>query len=417
MILRLGEFRRFTSPRRQLTFDLAIAAVAFLTGAAKLRPWDVRLDFYYLAAVVLTVSAASMLWRRHLPVAVFALALTANVLHLCTDRAGDSSINAGLVVASYGLARYGQGTVRWALPAAGVVPMALAGASSLQEGAGGYAPLVALGLTTATIGVPWLLGANVEARQRAMTALTERAARLEAERELEAVRAVLDERGRIARELHDIVAHHVSVMGVQAGVARLALTADPARAEKSLRSVETTSRHAVDEMRRMLGILRAPPSSVTERSDQPTGDRAPLSPQPGLADLPRVAGQFADAGLRIEMTTDWRLGPIGPVPPEAVQLSAYRIVEQSLTNVLEHAGPVPTRVHVCVNDDAIEVTVTNDRLVEVAVRPEGAPSHSRGHGTVGMRERVRMFDGTLNAGPTPGGGYRVHARLPLEADR
>jgi signal transduction histidine kinase len=401
---------RIPSVRRR-ALDVVITILVFLTGAAQLHPWQPRPELGYLASLTLTAGALSMPWRRQRPASVFTLAVAGSTLQLLTVGPDGSSVDIGLIFAGYAIAAYGSGPTRMLLPAAGVVPTAWAAANWLGDSAGSYTLPAAVAVAALPIGIPWLIGANVEARRRALAGLTERAARLETERELEAVRAVLAERGRIARELHDIVAHHVSVMGVQAGAARLAMRTDPERAEAALRGVEDTSRHAVGEMRRMLGALKA--SDAETPDDGPSPGSAPLSPQPGLADLPRLAGNFAEVGLTIKMSIDWRLGSGHPMPADALQLSAYRIVEQSLTNVLEHAGMTPTSVSVLVTHSAVEVTVTNG--------PAGDGKRSieagRGHGTAGMRDRVRMFDGTLNAGALPGGGYRVHARLPMAGSR
>ncbi|MEV7098028.1 histidine kinase [Amycolatopsis sp. NPDC051045] len=404
---------RLTSLRRR-ALDGVITVLVFLTGAAQLHPWEPRPGPGYPAALVLTAGALSMPWRRRRPASVFALAVAGSTLQLLTAGPEDSSVDIGLLFAGYAVAAYGSGPARVVLPAAGVGPLAWAATDWLGDSAGGYSVPAAVAVAALPIWIPWLLGANVEARRRALTALTERAARLEAERQLEAVRAVLEERGRIARELHDIVAHHVSVMGVQAGAARLAVRADPERAETALLGVEDAARQAVGEMRRMLGALKAPAAEVP--NDGPVVGSAPLSPQPGLADLPRLAGDFTKVGLDIEMSLDWRLNAGNPVPDEALQLSAYRIVEQSLTNVLEHAGRASTSVAVSVTSTAVEVTVTNARAGG-AKNLTGSDRATRGHGTTGMRDRVRMFDGTLNAGALPDGGYRVHARLPMEGGR
>ncbi len=413
MISRLGSDRISSLRRRAL--DVVIAALVFLTGAAQLHPWHPRPDLGYLAALTLTAGALSMPWRRRLPSSVFALAVAGSTLQLLTAGPEGSSVDIGLVFAGYAIAAYGTGPPRMLLPAAGVIPTAWAAADWLGDSAGHYTVPAAVAVAALPIWIPWLIGATVEARRRALAGLTERAARLEAERELEAVRAVLEERGRIARELHDIVAHHVSVMGVQAGAARLAMGAAPERAEAALRGVEDSARQAVGEMRRMLGALKAPAPAAPPGRRRSAGP-APLSPQPGLADLPRLTGEFAEVGLNIEMSLDWRLGAGTPAPDEALQLSAYRIVEQSLTNVLEHAGTAPTSVAVLVTPTAVEVTVTNGPA-GTAKNFTGSDRATRGHGTTGMRDRVSMFDGTLNAGALPGGGYRVHARLPREGGR
>ena len=410
-----GDRTRWTN--RKHVLDAALVLAALGTGALKMQPWQPRLDLGYLAAFVLVVSAFSLPVRRRWPGPVFALAATGNTLQLFTERSSTSSIDAGLVVAAHALALYGRGPVRVALPVAAVAPMALGIVHSLDAAAGRYTVLAGAAAAVVVVALPWLVGANARMRRQAMTALADRAARLEAERELRATRAVLQERGRIARELHDIVAHHVSVMGVQAGAARLAMPVDTRRAEAALRSVESTARQAVGEMRRMLGMLRASDVSLASPTAEAAAGPASLAPQPGLGDLPGLAAGFAGAGLQIDLSVDWRLEGGTVEPPldagEAVQLSVYRLVEQGLTNVLEHGHGAATTVVVKVDRQSVEVVITNEAAPAAALASRPPAGDGRGHGTVGMRERVKMLGGTLNAGPLPDGGYRVYARLPL----
>ena len=203
---------------------------------------------------------------------------------------------------------------------------------------------------------------------------------------------LLDERVRIARELHDVVAHHVSVMGVQAAGARRILDSDPARAADALASVEQSSREAVTELHRLVGFLRS------------EGDETSIEPQPTLEDLDELIDRVGEAGLPVEVR---RIGKAQALPL-AVGLSAYRIVQEALTNVMKHAGGAPTTVIVSFLDDALEIQVVNAR------GPAGGTpsSESGGRGQLGMRERATMVGGDLSAGPIKGGGYRVAARLP-----
>ena len=240
--------------------------------------------------------------------------------------------------------------------------------------------------------VVWLAGENLRARRTRWSALQERARRLEVEREERARQAVEEERMRIARELHDVVAHSMSVIAVQAGVAHHVIDARPELAKEALGTIETTSRSALVELRRMLGLLRR------------HGDTAEsLAPAPGLEDLAALGTGFADAGLTVTIDMTGETGLV----PRGVQLSAYRIVQESLTNALKHGGASAT-VHVASSADGVVVEVSDPGT-------RGRPTASvagAGQGLVGMRERVALFNGVLDAGPDPAGGYRVHAELP-----
>jgi signal transduction histidine kinase len=247
-------------------------------------------------------------------------------------------------------------------------------------------------------GAAWFFGdlAWRQARQQAL--LEERTLELARERDENARRAVLAERVRIARELHDVVAHHVSVMGVQAGAARVVLDHDPAQTRGALTRIETGARSALEEMHRLLGVLRDPDGG-TRLSD---GDAEP--PPPGLDAVPALVEQARSAGLRVEWTA------VGdPVPvPDSVGLSAYRILQEALTNTLRHAGATRVDVRVRYLPGALEVEVVDDGRGSST-----SPSKRIGLGLAGMRERVAVHDGELEVGPRPGGGYRVRARLPL----
>ena len=235
--------------------------------------------------------------------------------------------------------------------------------------------------------VSWAIGRTLVERAQRAAHLQERADRLAREQEV----AVAGERARIARELHDVIAHSVSVMTVQAGAARLLLEEDPSRAREPLVSVEETGRQALAEMRRLLGILRA--------EDQP----AALAPQPGVADISPLVEQLRAAGLPVDVVID---GDPRALPP-GIDLVAYRVVQEALTNALKHAGAARAEVSIRYGATALEVSVVNDGHV--------ASNGGGGHGIVGMRERVALYGGAFEAGPRRGGGYSVRARLPLEA--
>jgi signal transduction histidine kinase len=237
----------------------------------------------------------------------------------------------------------------------------------------------------------WILGDSMRYRRGYYAALEERAARLEAERHAEAKIAAAAERARIARELHDIVAHHVSVMVVQADGAGYVLHSDPGRAASALAAVSATGRQALTELRRLLGVLRS------------DGEQAALAPVPGLGELRELLEQSRAAGLEVSYT----LTGVPRELPDGAELAAYRVVQESLTNTRKHAGLAATSaVTLQYEPDGLVVAVTDDGMAV----PTGEPG---GHGLAGMRERVAVYGGTVTAGPLPGGGFGVRAWLPF----
>jgi signal transduction histidine kinase len=242
------------------------------------------------------------------------------------------------------------------------------------------------------LGATWALGDSARTRRAYTAELEAHAARLERERELEASRAAAEERARIARELHDVIAHHVSMMVVQAEAGPVVVEREPGTAAQGFDSIAATGRQALAEMRRLLGVLH---------SDE---DRAApsLVPQPGLDQLPVLVEQARLAGLDAELEVK---GEPRTLPP-GMDLSAYRIVQEALTNVVRHAGPSRARVLVRYSDGDVRLEIRDD-----GHGPR--PGNGAGHGLIGMRERVNLFGGDLDAGPRPGGGFEVAARLPL----
>jgi signal transduction histidine kinase len=241
------------------------------------------------------------------------------------------------------------------------------------------------------VGLP--LGAfALGARARSAAELQERADRLEREREQRTRAAVAAERARIARDLHDVIAHSVTVMTVQGGAARLLLDSDPGRAREPLLVVEETGHQALADMRRLVGIVQ----------DEPK--RAPaLTPQPGLADLPALAEKLQRAGLPTDLVVHGEPETLTP----GVELTAYRVVQEALTNALKHAGPAAARVTVIYEPHELRLEISDDGP-GTSSQPDG------GHGLVGMRERVALYGGRLEVGPRASGGFSVRARLPLE---
>jgi signal transduction histidine kinase len=248
-------------------------------------------------------------------------------------------------------------------------------------------------------------GDNLRHRRARWAALEERARFIEFEREERTRSAVIDERLRIARELHDVVAHSMSVIAVQAGVGRHVLDTQPEEARHALAAIETTSRSALNEMRRLLGVLR--------QEGQP---RAALSPTPGLADLPALLAQVREAGLGVTSIVTGQASAVA-LP---LDLTAYRIIQEALTNALKHGGPAAT-VTIDYRPEEVRLEVTDDGPTRKPVRDPHQvrdPHHDDavGHGLIGMRERVAVFGGQLSTGSRPGGGFRVAARLPMAQD-
>lgn len=257
-------------------------------------------------------------------------------------------------------------------------------------------------LATLTLAFCWILGAFVGARRAYHAEVEERLRLLENERDQQARIAVAEERARIARELHDVVAHAVSVMVVQADGAAYAIRNNPELAEKALRTISATGRDALAELRRLLGVLREDEQSSDNRSD----DR---SPQPDASSLHSLAEKVELAGLPVRLNCVGNLEDL----PAGVSLGIYRIVQEALTNTLKHAGP-GARAAVTVNRLADKVSL---EVVDSGMHTEPAPVLvSGGNGLIGMRERAGVYGGTLDAGPHPNGGWQVRAELPVGTD-
>jgi signal transduction histidine kinase len=248
----------------------------------------------------------------------------------------------------------------------------------------------------------WWLGRGLRLRRAYLAELEHRARRLERARDGDARTARVEERARIARELHDVVAHHVSVMTVQAGAARRILDRDPDSAREALSTIEGLGRTALSEMRRIVGVLR------TERDPDHAGRE--LSPQPGLHEIGGLIDRVRETGLMVQL---WIEGEPRTLSP-GVDLAVYRLVQEALTNTLKHAGPQArawVRIHYAAQ--GVNVEIEDDGRGAAAGLP--ANGENRGHGLVGMRERVALYGGDLRIGPRTGGGFEVRARFPLDA--
>lgn len=313
------------------------------------------------------------------PVAVF-LVLAAEAL-VTVDAVSDSQTNTLAILAAFAIAG-AHPDLRSAAAAAAVGCGALVVVFLVQE-----IPTGAVVFMLVFAAITWGIGRFVGDRSRHADRLEERAAALERAH----TQAVAHERATIARELHDVIAHSVSVMTVQAGAARLLLDQDPPRARESLVAVEETGRQALGEMRRLLGILRG--------DEQETN----LAPQPGIADINALIEHVRAAGLPVDFAVE---GDPKPLPP-GIDLAAYRVVQEALTNALRHAGAARAQVSIRYRSTALELAVTNNGTSRVNGRRGG-------HGLIGMHERVALYGGTFEAGPRADGGFAVRASLPLD---
>jgi signal transduction histidine kinase len=345
-----------------------------------------------LEVVLIPFTTAPVALRRYRPLAVLAITVSAGaVILIFTSQA---QFPVGVLVALYTVASRCERPL--SIRAAKWVALPIAVGVLVSTGARPGRAIPEL----AVFAIAWVIGDNLRTRRAYLTELEARAERLEREREEKAERAVIEERTRIARELHDVIAHNVSVMVVQASAGDELFDTDPERARESLRSVAATGRAALRELRRLLGVIRA---------EEEPADGASYVPQPGIGYLDDLVRQVQETGLAVELSV---LGEPRELP-EGVGLCAYRIVQEALTNTLKHAGASRAAVSLRYVEDAVELQVVDDgQGVPAAGNGEGEPG---GHGLIGMRERVALFGGELTARPRGSGdGYEVRARIPVE---
>lgn len=385
-------------PLRGVAFD---AAVCGLVAFFALSGFVAGQTGIPATAVGLAMAAALFLRRTH-PSAVGALVAALALVQVIAGW-GPLSYDIAVLIALYSVVKYAD-RLRDGI-AAGIVAVIGGVLAALQTPGTGPWWMGAF-FYTLIVGAVFLAGLNLRTRRLYVLSLEERAATLEREREAEARAAVAEERTRIARELHDVVAHSMAVMIVQADGVRFTLDRDPATAREAAKVVADTGRAALEEMRRLVGVLREPDRPEPAPADQPAAE--PAHRRPALVELPALLDRFRAAGLRI---TCGGTGTPRALPP-GLELTVYRVVQESLTNALKHAG-VGASVELTLDwaADAVVVRAVDDGGGAPVVRP--APSG--GHGLVGMRERVGVYDGSLSAGPTLAGGWRVQARLPLPA--
>ncbi|WP_328522961.1 sensor histidine kinase [Kribbella sp. NBC_00359] len=376
---------------------LLVAAVALLhllnprigPGEPEQQGTSILLSAVWLGLVL--VQSVPLLWRRRRPAVVLVVVSAAWVV---SQVVFGPSAPFGLWVALYAVIVYA--TRRTAEVAAAAATVVVAALELAQVGRDGLRLDDALPMVVVTL-VVGIVGFVVADRRTRSAALRDRAEFLEREREALSRQAAAEERLRIARELHDLVAHSLTTIAIQSSTGRLALPQHPDVAQRALATIETTSRDASREMRQLLGVLR-----------QGDDTAAQLDPTPGLANLDDLVGTMRRAGADVQLTVEGARRPLA----RSLDLVAYRVVQEALTNVVKHAGhPAAAAVLVRYDDDHLVLEITDDGA--------GNANPSDGHpglGIVGMRERVTTLGGQFTAGPRPVRGFRVAARLPIRAE-
>ncbi|MFD7734607.1 sensor histidine kinase [Kitasatospora phosalacinea] len=357
---------------------------------------------HYAGVAVAFLLPALMVVRRRWPDATTAAAVALGLGQVASGVEPNASSIAYLVFAYTGAAFGHAWTSRLALAASlAAGPLTLWRLTPADQRGDGYKAVFLAALMTTPFVLCWAWGRLTRVRRAYLVELEDRASRLERERDAKAQVAVAAERARIARELHDVVAHNVSVMIVQADGAAYVLDASPQQAKEALGTIASTGRQALAEMRRLLGVLR-------------TADTAgEYVPQPGVEELPDLLEQVRTAGLPVDFTASGEVREL----PRGLELTVYRIVQEALTNVRKHGGPnARAKVAVDFRPADLEVLVEDDGRGSTSEQLSGG-TDGLGHGLIGMRERVGMVSGSLDVGPRPGGGFRIRAVLPLKAPK
>ena len=369
---------------------LGFTAAALLTVAERVGGNDAyRHDDIY-GIVLLLLQTLPIAVRSVAPLGALAVSVVAISLHVALGYEGVPAGTFSALVILYSAASLTdirQGAIAGLITFAGITVY-----FTTDRGNLGLAQAVSV---YATYAVAWGLGTYARSRREYTNVVEERASLMEREHEMLAREAVADERARIARELHDIVGHALNLIVIQSGGAQRVFESKPQLARDSLASIESTGRHALTDMERMLGMLRGTETPGEE-----------LSPQPGLDDVVRLATRVSDAGLPVHVSVE---GTPVALPP-SVNLTAYRIIQEALTNALKHAGPAHASVTIRYAPDNLHLTITDDGRGDAG---QAAGDDGGGRGLIGMKERVAVFGGELSVGPRPEGGFRVHASLPL----
>lgn len=349
-----------------------------------------------LSAVLCVVVAL----RRRFPEPMLLLAAATGLAQLILD-VETTVADFAMLVITYTVATMG---ARWASRLALGISLCAATLAQIRWPAdepAGLARIAVVVFQTVPFALAWVLGDSMRTRRAYFAQLEERAARLEKEREAQSKVAVAAERARIARELHDVVAHNVSVMVVQADGAAYVLDSAPDQAKKALETISSTGRQALAEMRRLLGVLRT-------GEHQEGGEYVP---QPDVEQIDDLVEQCRTSGLPVDFKVEGTPRPL----PSGVELTAYRIVQEALTNTRKHGGPnAGASVRLVYFDDGLGLLVEDDGKGAPHELYEEGGADGQGHGLIGMRERVGMVGGTLDAGPRPGGGFRISVLLPLK---
>jgi len=376
--------------------DLLLAAAVTLSAAVQVA-WGPQYGSMrepgWLSVLFILLENAPLAWRRRAPVAV--LAATAGATSVAAVLAVPSGQGIAVLIALYTVAANcgrGRSISAFVIVTCWFTALSLTGIWFAPQDIGVDSVIGNLLFFTSA----WILGDNLRTRRAYTRELEDRAVRLEQAREADARAAAAAERGRIARELHDVVAHHVSVIAVQAGAARRVAARRPDSARDALAAIEATARQAGVELRRLLGVLR-----------KGEDGKGPLAPQPRLDELTQLVNQARAAGLEVELKAEGTRRPL----PAGVHLSAYRIVQEALTNTIKHANASAATVRVRYGATELELEVVDNGRGVV----DASELATGGHGLVGMHERVDLFGGELTIGPRHGGGFRVRARLPLDA--
>jgi len=378
---------RHGGTRRQVAFDAFVVAFWTLVPFGD-DEFYVNTEGLWYEIPVIALMGVSLFWRRRWPVEVFAFYAVAIIAMTLFN--ADAPVPPSLLVAVYSLAAWSYERRKNIAAFVGFVTLSIFVVLLTDDSYVDDAAVISLMLA-----ISWVAGDAMRSRRAFRHSLIDRAERAEALQESEAAKAVAEERTRIARDLHDVVAHSMSLMVVQAGAARRVLDQDPDAASKALEAIENTGRNSLGEMRRILDVLR---------SDVDSPDTAPA---PDIAAIESLAAAFSSGGLAVTLTHEGDQRRL----PASIELTAYRIVQESLTNSLKHSGASDASVTLSWGDQVLTIIVADQGVVSAAsTSPPGS-----GRGLVGMRERVAAFGGSFEARPRLGGGWTVTASIPTEA--
>ena len=391
---------RLALPRCNIaTLDPTLAdavVAALLTVVGQIDVWTDIGDMHghpvgprVARAVVMLLATAPIAFRRRSPLA--AVAVVSAAVTVLTTAFQASYTLAGevpLLLGTYSVAAHGRDNMRRIIGLCAPISASLAvSATTSRLGFG-----ASFTFSVFLFGLVWAVGWLVRTRAERAQELSELAEALDRERDQRAVAAVAEERARIARELHDVIAHAVTVIIVQAGAGTQTVEeGTPARG--AFDSIREAGGQALGELRRLVGILRE------------QGDELSLAPQPGIDEIAALVEQARGAGVKVALSVEGERRRLSP----GVELAAFRIVQEALTNFRKHAGPASARVEVCYRARSLELSIVDDGRTA-----NGNRGQVGGHGLLGMRERVAIYGGTLEAGPQPGGGFAVRAALPIE---